>query len=210
MLITPFVIIGGLVIGLLIAVPPGPANVLCIQRTLQRGFWGGFATGLGAVIGDGILAATAVFGIKAVSTIFIAHKMTILLLGGILLIAFGIHLFFKKPIVFDTMDEMAKLSKNAGAITQSFVFTVTNPGILIFIFALFGGLVSWIGVFDVINAFILVLAVMSGSLVWWFGLSWLVSVVRHRLKEVHLNRINQATALSLIVFGFILLIKILF
>ena len=39
----------GIVIGILVSAPMGPIGMLCIQRTLNKGRWHGFVTGLGAV-----------------------------------------------------------------------------------------------------------------------------------------------------------------
>ncbi len=209
MLVTPIVIILGLFMGILIAAPVGPVNVLCIQRTLQSGFWGGVAAGLGAVLGDGILAATAAFGIKAVSSVFETHQMQIQSVGSVILLVFGVQLYFKKPEIADEVDETALLVKNADAIPQSFMMTVTNPGALLGIFALFGALASWLGHFNSVNAFVLVIAVMAGSMAWWFGLSWLITVIRHHLNEDRLRMINQFAAGGLILFGLILLGKMI-
>jgi len=52
----PIIIPVGLIIGILIAAPVGPVNVLCIQRAIERGFWGGIAAGIGSVMGDGLIA----------------------------------------------------------------------------------------------------------------------------------------------------------
>ena len=207
MIITPITIILGLFIGLIVSAPVGPVNILCIQRTLQRGIWGGVAAGLGAVIGDGLLAATAAFGIKAISGVFETHQEQIKLIGGFILIFFGIRLFFKKPIIFETVDDMAKLRRNAGAIPQSFFLTITNPGALIGMFALFSAVASWLGGLDSFNALVLVLAVMLGSFAWWFGLSWLISIIRHHLNEKRVRLINQMAATLLIFFGAVLIIK---
>ncbi len=209
MLVTPIVIIIGLFIGVLVAAPVGPVNVLCIQRTLQSGFWGGVAAGLGAVLGDGILAATAAFGIKAVSSVFETHQMQIQAVGSLILFGFGAQLFFKKPVIAEQVDETAKLVKNVDAIPQSFVLTITNPGAFLGVFALFGALASWLGHFNSMNAFILVLAVMVGSMAWWCGLSWLITIIRHHLNESRLRMINQFAAGVLICFGLILLGKML-
>jgi hypothetical protein len=45
---------------------------------------------------------------------------------------------------------------------------------------------------------------MTGSLAWWAGLSRLISRVRHKLTEDRLRRINQASGVVLVVFGFVL------
>jgi threonine/homoserine/homoserine lactone efflux protein len=38
-------VLAGIGVGLLVAAPIGPVNVLCIQRAVTNGFWGGFAAG---------------------------------------------------------------------------------------------------------------------------------------------------------------------
>ena len=46
----------GIVIGVLVSAPMGPIGMLCIQRTLNKGRWHGFVTGLGAALSDVIYA----------------------------------------------------------------------------------------------------------------------------------------------------------
>ena len=36
----------GIIIGVLVSAPMGPIGMLCIQRTLNKGRWHGFVTGL--------------------------------------------------------------------------------------------------------------------------------------------------------------------
>ena len=42
----------GLIIGILASAPMGPVGILCVQRTLNKGRWYGFVTGLGATASD--------------------------------------------------------------------------------------------------------------------------------------------------------------
>lgn len=42
----------GVLIGILASAPMGPVGVLCIQRTLNKGRWYGFVTGIGAAVSD--------------------------------------------------------------------------------------------------------------------------------------------------------------
>ena len=53
------VIIKGLIIGIFTSIPVGPIAVLCIQRTLNRGKYHGFVTGLGAASSDLAYASLA-------------------------------------------------------------------------------------------------------------------------------------------------------
>ena len=42
----------GFIIGVIVSAPLGPVGVLCIQRTLNKGRWYGFVTGVGASLSD--------------------------------------------------------------------------------------------------------------------------------------------------------------
>src|SRR4029077_5480646 len=92
-------VLAGIGVGLLVAAPIGPVNVLCIQRAVTNGFWGGLAAGIGALLGDGLLAAVAAFSVTAISDVMIAYSGMIQFLGGILLIVFGIGLLFTPPML---------------------------------------------------------------------------------------------------------------
>ena len=46
----------GIVIGVLASAPMGPVGILCIQRTLNKGRWYGFVTGVGAACSDIVYA----------------------------------------------------------------------------------------------------------------------------------------------------------
>ena len=52
----------GLIIGILVSAPMGPVGMLCIQRTLNKGRWHGFITGLGATLSDITYAALTCLG----------------------------------------------------------------------------------------------------------------------------------------------------
>lgn len=73
----PQLILTGIGIGLLISAPIGPVNVLAMQRTLERWYWGGVAAGLGAVFADGLIAAIAAFGITAISGAMTDHRFEV-------------------------------------------------------------------------------------------------------------------------------------
>jgi LysE type translocator. len=55
-----YIIIKGLFIGFLSSAPMGPVGMLCIQRTLNEGKKQGLITGLGAAVGDMLIALLAI------------------------------------------------------------------------------------------------------------------------------------------------------
>lgn len=203
------IILTGVGIGILIAAPVGPVNILCIQRTLSHGFWGGVAAGLGAVIGDGLITVAASFGITAISTVMVEHRQAIQVVGGLILLAFGARLMMTHPRVEDDCETAVNLAGSAGIIPQTFFLTVTNPGAILGVFALVGGLGSMIGgLHSYGEASLLVLSVMGGSLLWWFALARLIATIRHRLNTRHLRLINQFAGIVLIGFGVGLLARV--
>lgn len=202
-------VLAGLGIGLLMAAPIGPVNVLVIQRAVSRGFWGGLAAGLGAVLGDGVLAAIGAFSIAAISDVMIAYGDAIQTVGGVLLLGFGLALLLCRPVLLTPIDERSHLFEHAGIIPQTFLLTVTNPGAVLGMAAMIGGLGSLIGGLNTnLEALILVAAVMGGSLLWWLGLSELIATIRHKLTEGRLNVINRVAGFVLFAFGVALLIEV--
>jgi threonine/homoserine/homoserine lactone efflux protein len=201
-------VLAGIGIGVLVAAPIGPVNVLCIQRAVTKGFWAGLAAGLGAALGDGLLAAIAAFSMTAISEVMIAYAGPIQLLGGLLLIAFGVGLLFTRLVLAIAPEQTSRLWEHTGIIPQTFFLTISNPGAIIGMLAVIGGLSSLIGGLDTyLEALVLVASVMGGSLLWWLGLAKLISTIRHRLNESRLRLINRVAGTLLMAFGAVLLLN---
>ena len=56
----------GFIIGVIVSAPLGPVGVLCIQRTLNKGRWYGFVTGIGASLSDIAYALLTGYGMSFV------------------------------------------------------------------------------------------------------------------------------------------------
>ncbi len=203
-------VLAGLGIGVLMAAPIGPVNVLVIQRTVSSGFWGGLAAGLGAVLADGVLAAIGAFSVAAISDVMVAYGDTIQVVGGILLVCFGLALLMCKPVMMTPVDERSHILEHTGIIPQTFILTVTNPGAILGMAAMVGGLGSLIGGLNTnLEALILVASIMGGSLLWWLGLSELIATIRHKLTDSRLKWINRIAGSMLFGFGVVLLVEVL-
>ena len=204
-------VLAGLGIGVLMAAPIGPVNVLVIQRAVARGFWGGLAAGIGAVLGDGLLAAIGAFSVAAISDAMMAYGNVIQLVGGLLLLGFGLALLLRQPVMTTPPEERSHLLDHIGIIPQTFILTVTNPGAVLGMAAMIGGLGSIIGGLNTnLEALILVVSVMGGSLLWWLGLSELIATIRHKLTDSRLKLINRIAGVILFGFGIALIAEISF
>ena len=92
------ILIGGLLVGLASSVTVGPVAVLCIQRTLSRGYLSGIFSGFGVASADTLMAILA-FTLYALLKDYIDKYDTIILsCGGVFVIIVGIFIFFKNPV----------------------------------------------------------------------------------------------------------------
>ena len=203
-----FIIPVGIVIGVLVAAPVGPVNVLCIQRAIERGFWGGVAAGIGATLGDGLIALFASLGVGAISGAIEYHRQTIQIVGGLALVLVGVKLYLAPPIIATVeaeIDGSATLRDYAWDIPKTFFLTITNPAAVLGLFAIFGGVSTFVDVDSVVDALTMVASIMGGSLMWWLGLSHLIGRLRHRFSPVHLAYTNLVAGALLIVIGGLLI-----
>jgi threonine/homoserine/homoserine lactone efflux protein len=202
----PLIIPVGFIIGILIALPTGPINLLGLQRAAERGFFGGLAAGLGIMLGDGLIALVAAMGVNAVSGALRLYRTAIQLIGGLVLIGAGAKLYFTHSS-FASVNEAAtaSLADYAWDIPKHLVLTITNPGAVLSLIAILGGASTFVEVASYADAVAITLAVMGGSFVYWLVASHLINRVRHRLDDERMSRINRVAGITLIGFGCILI-----
>jgi threonine/homoserine/homoserine lactone efflux protein len=196
----------GMLVGIIASAPVGPVNVLCIQRTIERGYFAGLASGIGAMLGDGLIAAFAAFGVHAISDAMQQHKGVLQLIGGAILLVFAVNVY-RTPPALDP-EATARDGRERGlwfyvwSIPQTFFLTITNPGAVFGVIAIVGGAGSALGgLHSTTETIALVLSVMAGSFLWWFVIARGVATVRHRLDQRHLRALNQAAGIVLGLFG---------
>lgn len=209
----PLILPLGLLIGILVSAPVGPVNILCIHRAVSRGFWGGLAAGIGAALGDSLIALAASLGVGAMPDALSNHRLAIQAVGGLALMGFGFRLYLEPPYFDFTETEVngkETLRKFLWDIPKAFLLTVTNPSAVLGLFAIFSGVSSFLEISSPVSAFIMVLAVAAGSLIWWTGLSYVIGRVRHRFNRASLNRVNQGAGILLLGFGLLLLGELAF
>lgn len=204
----PLIVPVGLVVGILIAAPVGPVNILCVQRAVERGVLGGIAAGIGAVLGDGLIAFLAALGVGSISGTIDRYRDVIQFIGGWALIVFGVLLSMSTPRVVphtEVEENWAKLADYVWDIPKTFLLTVANPGAVLGLMAIFGGISTFVEVHSTLDAGLMVASIMAGSLTWWIVLSMLIGRIRHRIDSTRLKRINMAAGALLVAFGFVLL-----
>ncbi|MBR5611115.1 MAG: LysE family transporter [Bacteroidales bacterium] len=179
-------LIKGIIVGLGASIPLGPIGVLCIQRTLSKGKWSGFATGMGASISDIIFSAIALLGLSFVNDFLTTYREWVMVFGGAVVTGFGVKIFITNPI-----KQIKRVKEGNHQYIQdfasSFLMTITNPGAIFLIIGMF----AFIGIDTGEYEFGLVIApalmgVFIGTLGWWFALSTVINMFRNkfRLKQL--------------------------
>ena len=179
----------GFIIGVIVSAPLGPVGVLCIQRTLNKGRWYGFVTGIGASLSDIAYALLTGYGMSFVFDYVNKNIFYLQLFGSILLLAFGIYTFRSNPV-----QSIRPVSTNKGPLI---IFLFVG------LFARFAFVSEGVLVFEAVTGY---LAIALGALAWWFGITFFVNKVRTQfnLRGIWiLNRIIGSIVIVVSVVGLV-------
>jgi len=197
--------IRGLIIGLSIAAVVGPICLLCIHRTLDRGFLYGLVSGLGAATADAIYGSIAAFGLTLIASFLVSQSAWIHLLGGAFLIYLGLKTVLSRPA-----ERAAKAEANnyAGAYASTVLLTLTNPSTILSFAAIFAGLGVGASRNDILAAVFVVCGVFLGSSLWWLILSSSINLLRRKFNELWLLWVNRISGGCIIIFGVLALVSL--
>ncbi len=192
----------GLAIGALISAPMGPIGMLIIQRTLSKGRWPAFFTGIGAALSDLLYCLLAGFGLSFITDIIERHQFALQIFGGIVLAAFGLFLFRKNPTRTLKTAEVDSRSYWSDFIS-GFFLTVSNPLILFFIIGLFARFNFILPEFLIFHYIWAYLMIFGGAMIWWYLVTFLVSKLRSRFNVRSLWLVNRIVGTVLMVMALV-------
>ncbi len=196
-----FLFLKGALLGVIITAPLGPIGTLCINRSIEKGFWYGFSGGLGTALGDASYAVVAVAGLAVFSETMSMATIPLALGGGLMLLWLGWRGLKNRGRIKAAKIDAADFLHTT---LSTFLLTISNPATILSFGALFAGL----GLTEETRRFsstVIVSGVFLGSLAWWFCLSSAVSLARDRLSSDFTAKVGRATSYMLIAFGAIAL-----
>ena len=204
--------IEGAAIGFLIAVPVGPAAVLCMRRSITVGAMAGYMTGIGAALGDAVFGAVAAFGLSFVQQFVIEREAWLLGIGGLVLVIMGWTTIRHRPRnVGDPVadDREHRFSTHFHYASSSFFITVFNPLTVMAFGAAFAGRnLAGVGA-SLPDATLLVAAVFCGALAWWTIICTAAVALRGRFTGTGLLWLNRGSGAVILGFGLAALISLL-
>lgn len=188
----------GMMVGIVASAPMGPVGVLTVQRTLNKGRWYGFATGLGAAVSDFIYALITGLGMSFVMD-FIERPTTVFylkIIGSLMLFCFGAYTYYTKPATpHKSSGKRGTLWHNA---FTGFVITVSNPLIIFLFLALFAR-VGFVVPDHPVEQAIGYLGVLGGAVIWWLCLTTALNRLGSRFEMGTVSLLNRLLGLLVMV-----------
>ncbi|HBC28170.1 MAG TPA: lysine transporter LysE [Prevotellaceae bacterium] len=181
----------GVLIGILASAPMGPVGVLTVQRTLVKGRWYGFATGVGAACSD--------FAYALLTGIFMGFAMSfaespwavrwLKPLGSVVLLLFGIYFYIWKPAPL-AVRPSGKVGTLAHNMLTGFLVTCSNPLIVVFFLVLFARF-GFVPDGHPVNMAVGYVGLLAGALLWWYLLTAVLYRVRGRFAMEQVRLLNR-------------------
>jgi threonine/homoserine/homoserine lactone efflux protein len=195
-------LIRGVLAGLIITAPVGPVNVLCVQRTITKGWRSGLFSGLGSAVADALYATIAGFSISFVIQFLVRELFWIRFFGGILLILLGLWYYFRPP---QALDGEKKGDTDTEDSASTFLLTLTNPTTVLSFLAVLAALGlgqsrPWY------LTLLMVGGIFCGAMLWWIVLTGIAHRLRNRFTARSMVWMNRIGGLAIGAFGVITLL----
>ena len=193
----------GFVIGAAAAMPVGPIAILVIQKTMSKGRQAGFVTGLGASVVDTMYATIALFALAFAQSVIEKHENIILLVGGAILSLIGVSMALSNPFSKRKKTD-SRSSVSSKDFLQAIAMGISNPMAIFVMFTL----LAFFGVAQDTprdwNVAPIILSISTGSVTYWFTMSWLLSSFRDRFSLRTLLWISRIMGAIVIIIGLVL------
>lgn len=200
-------VLNGIIVGLTASITVGPVAILCIQRALTRDRRSAFVSGLGVVFADTLMAAISYFLYSLVYNKIEEYKPILGVIGGIIVIIFGVYMI-KKNVVKD----LRRNRNNKNSLWQDFAsvvgLTLSNfIGAMTYIFAFFAmfdvgaGNVEITNSSELLRGLLVLFGFIVGSFCWWTTLTSAFGFFRKKVRPRHFIVINRIGGSIILVLG---------
>ncbi len=188
----------GMVVGLAVAAPIGPASIMCIRRTINHGFFLGIASGLGVAAADTFYGSIAGFGLTSLTDFIVGWFTKVQFAGGVLLIILGVVFYVVKP---PKTTRKRNVDDMLHAFLSTFGMTLANPLILFLFAVVFAavGLDEFANDIDLVG--FLVLGIFSGAMLWWFVLCSALGILHRNVQFTSMAWTNKASGMIIVLLG---------
>lgn len=201
------IILKGMLVGLIVSAPMGPIGVLCVQKTINKGRFQGFISGLGAATADTTYAVLATFGVTFITDFLSRNQLLFQIAGVVVLLFLGFKMLLKNPIQEYRYYRTPRRTGILGDYISVFFLTVSNPLTIIF----FGVAFSMLGLMGdestLSNGITLVWSIFAGAVIWWFTLTYVIDIFRKHFRLRSIVWLNRISGIAIIVLSLAMAVK---
>jgi threonine/homoserine/homoserine lactone efflux protein len=197
------IILKGIIIGILVSAPMGPIGILCVQRTLNRGRWHGFVTGLGAALSDLLYASVTLLGVSLITDFLEKNEVLLQVIGSAVLMVFGYAVYRTNPLKSLKPNEPEPETRYTKDFISSFFLTASNVIIIIVFITLYARFSFNPADEGLLGHIVSIAAIVSGAVAWWFFITAFVSYLRKHFNRRGLVLLNRIIGIVLIVIGIV-------
>jgi threonine/homoserine/homoserine lactone efflux protein len=162
--------------------------------------------GFGAATADALYGFVAAFGLTVISDALITQQVWIRLVGGAFLCYLGVKTYRAKPA---NGSQPVNGKGFIGSYVSTFLLTLTNPLTIIAFVGVFAGFGLRNGELSVGSAATLIAGVFLGSSLWFFLLSYGVTLFREKINATGLGLINKISGGLIFIFGVVAILSFL-
>jgi threonine/homoserine/homoserine lactone efflux protein len=195
----------GVLMGMVVAVPVGPLGLLCINRALALGPTYGLFSGLGVATADALAAGIAALGITLISGFLTEHQLILRLVGGAFLCYLGYTIYMTEPV---TQAPIKHINGLVGAYVTTLFLTFSNPVTILSFVAIYAGwhVPSLDGHY--VAAATLTSGVFIGSALWWVALFIGLEAFHEKFNLRFLFLVHRVSGTIIAGFGVIVLLSL--
>lgn len=197
----------GFIMGLMVSVPLGPVGIILINRTLKRGMWSGFFSGLGLGTADLVQAVIALLGLTIIISFIREERFVLSLVGGIVIILAGIKIFLSNPVADIRKRENANKSLWRD-FWSVFIMSVSNPFTALIFVALLSGFPLENNLRPGVVPFILIPGIFIGTMAWWTTVCWFISKLKEKVRLRTIFMINRIAGIIISCIGIAVIVSI--
>jgi threonine/homoserine/homoserine lactone efflux protein len=185
-------------LGFITASPVGPMGLICLQRTISRGFVPGLISASGIACAYAFWSYTAIHGLSTISNWIEQEKSLFQIAIGISFFLYGLHGVLNASKQYH---HNLQYRKGAAEFLSTFLVVFLNPSTFIMfsvLFTVFGLTKKHFALYESLE---IASSVFLGSIGFWIVLSQMIHRTRWNMNYSTYNLISRISSYAIMIFG---------
>lgn len=196
-------ILAAFIVGLVVAMPPGPVVISTGQRAMTGGFWNAFTFNVGSIAADALYALLVYFGLSALLADSAVFRLGLWVIGGGWLCYLGVEAI-RTRIAANALNGGAAPQTRWRSVRSGLLLTLFNPLTIVSWIAIAGNFFTlWQADWPPQETFgmVAIVAMLGGAMAWVLLVALVFSSVRRLVSPRLLTAVSVISGLFLIVYG---------